>query len=54
VLVDSAQSRHAHATPELVHRPHVGHPALAAQRGEFSPRALFRQHFDQQVYRMHR
>jgi hypothetical protein len=54
VLVDSAQSCHAHATPELVHHPHVGHPALAAQRGEFSPRALLRQHFDQQVHGMHR
>jgi hypothetical protein len=54
VLVDSSQSRHAHATPELVHHPHVGHPTLAAQRGEFSPRALLRQHFDQQVHGMHR
>jgi hypothetical protein len=54
VLVDSAQSRHAHATPELVHHPHVGHPALAAQCSEFSPRALLRQHFDQQVHGMHR
>jgi hypothetical protein len=54
VLVDSAQARHAHATPELVHHPHVGHPALATQPGEFSPRALFRQQFDQQVHGMHR
>jgi len=54
VLVDSSQSRHAYATPELVHHPHVGHPASAAQRGEFSPRALLRQHFDQQVHGMYR
>jgi hypothetical protein len=47
VLVDSAQSRHAHATPELVHHPHVGQPTLTTQPGEFSPRALLRQHFDQ-------
>jgi hypothetical protein len=54
VLVDSAQSCHAHATPELVHHPHVGHPVLTTQPGEFSPRALFRKHFDQQVHGMHR
>jgi hypothetical protein len=46
VLVDPAQSRHTHATPKLVHHPHVGHPALATQLGEFSPRALLRQQFD--------
>jgi len=54
MLIDSAQSRHAHATPELMHHPHVGHPALATQSGELPPRALLRQHFDQQVHGMHR
>jgi hypothetical protein len=53
MLVDSAQSRHAHPTPELMHHPHVGHPALATQPGEFSPRALLWQHFDQQIQGMH-
>ena len=42
MLVDSAQSGHADATPKLVHPPNAGHPALATQLGEFSPRALFR------------
>jgi hypothetical protein len=54
MLVDLAQSRHTHATPELVHHPYVGHPALATQPSEFSPRALFRQHFYEQVHGMHR
>jgi hypothetical protein len=54
MLVDAAQPGHAHAGAELVHHPHVGHPALAAQAGELSPRALFRQHLDQQIHGMHR
>jgi hypothetical protein len=54
LLVDPPQSRHAHAAAEQVHHPHVGHPALAAQAGELAPRALLRQHFDQQVHGMHR
>jgi hypothetical protein len=54
MLVDPPQSRHAHAAAEQVHHPHVGHPALTAQTGELSPRALLRQHFDQQVHGMHR
>jgi hypothetical protein len=36
-----------------MHHPHVGHPALATQPGEFPPRALFRQQFDRQVHGMH-
>lgn len=52
MLIDPPQPRHAHATAKLVHHPHVGHPALAAQTGKFSPRALLRQHFDQQVHGM--
>jgi hypothetical protein len=54
MLVNPPQSRHAHAAAEQVHHPHVGHSALAAQAGEFAPRALLRQHFDQQVHGMHR
>jgi hypothetical protein len=54
VLVDPPQSRHAHSAAEQVHHPHVRHPALAAQAGELAPRALLRQHFDQQVHGMHR
>jgi len=53
MLIDSAQSRHAHATPELMHHPHVGQPALATQSGELPPRTLLRQHFDQQIQGMH-
>jgi hypothetical protein len=30
MLVDPPQSRHAHATAELVHHAHIGHPVLAA------------------------
>jgi hypothetical protein len=37
-----------------MHHPHVGHPALATQPGEFSPRALLWQHFDQQIQGMYR
>jgi hypothetical protein len=54
MLVDPPQSRHAHATAELVHHSHIGHPVLAAQTGELSPGPLLRQHFDQQVYGMNR
>jgi hypothetical protein len=36
-----------------VHHPHVGHTALTAQAGKLSPRALLRQHFDEQVHGMH-
>jgi hypothetical protein len=50
--VDPSQPRHAHATPELVHHPHVGHPALTSQAGKLSPRTLLWQHFDQQVHGM--
>ena len=46
MLVDSPQSRHAHATSKLVHHPHIGHSALATQIRELS--------LDQQVHRMHR
>ena len=53
MLVDPPQSRHAHATAELVHHPHVRHTALTTQAGEFSPRALLWQHFKQQVHGMH-
>jgi hypothetical protein len=49
VLVDPPQPAHAGAGAERVQHPHVGHPALAPQPGEFSPRALLGQHFDQQV-----
>jgi hypothetical protein len=36
-----------------VQHPHVGHLVLAAQASELSPRALLRQHFDQQIQRPH-
>ena len=52
MLIDPPQSRHAHAATKLVHHPHVGHPALAAQAGKLSPRTLLWQHFDQQIYGM--
>jgi len=52
--VDPSQSRHSQAAAKLVHHPHVGHPALAAQPGEGSPGTLLQQHFDQQVHGMHR
>jgi hypothetical protein len=52
MLVDPPQPRHADASAELVHHPHVGHPALAAQAGELSPCALLWQHFEQQVHGM--
>jgi hypothetical protein len=54
MLVDPPQSRHAHAAAQVMHHPHVGHPALAAQTSELAPGALLRQHFDQQVHGMHR
>lgn len=52
--VDPPQPGHPHALSELVQDAHSGHLGLAAQPGKLPPRALFRQEFDQQVYRMHR
>lgn len=49
LLVDASQARHAHTSTERVHHPHVGHATLTAQTSKLSPRALLRQHFDQQV-----
>jgi len=54
MFIDSAQSRHANTTSKLVHHPYVRHPVLTAQIGEFPPRRLLWQHFNHQVYRMHR
>jgi hypothetical protein len=54
MLVDLPQSGHAHAAAELVQDAHTGHLRLATQTGELSPRALLRQHLDQQIHRMHR
>ena len=50
VVVDAAPSRPAHAPPELGPHPHIGPPAWTPPPGELPPRALFRQHLDQQVH----
>jgi hypothetical protein len=54
MLVDLAQPAHAHTDAKLVQHSHVGHLVLPAQASELSPRALFRQHLDQQIQGPHR
>lgn len=54
MLVDLPQPVHAHAGPEFVQHPHVGHLALAAQAGKLPPGALFGQHFYQEIQGAHR
>jgi hypothetical protein len=52
--IDPPQAGDAQAGPELVQDAHAGHLGLAAQAGELSPGALFRQHFDQEIQGMNR
>lgn len=52
MLIDPPQPDHSHALAEFVQDTHSGHLGLAAQPGEFPPRALLRQQLDQQVHRM--
>ena len=53
MLVYPPQPAHLHAAAELVQDTHAGHLGLTTQTGKLSPSALLRQHFDQQVQRMH-
>ena len=49
MLVDAPQTSDAQPAAKLVPHAHAGHLGLAAQTGELSPGALFRQQFDQEV-----
>ena len=53
MLVNPPQSSHAQARPKLVPHSYPGHLTLATQSCKLAPRALFRQHFHQQIDRMH-
>lgn len=52
--MDPPQAGDAQAGPELVQDAHAGHLGLAPQAGKLSPRALLRQHFDQEIQGMNR
>ena len=52
MLVDAPQTSDAQPAAKLVPHAHAGHLGLAAQTGELSPGALFRQQFDQEVQGM--
>jgi hypothetical protein len=54
MVVDAAQSAHAHAAAEFVQDTHARHLGLTAQTGKLSPPALLGKHPDQQVHGMHR
>ena len=53
MLIDLPQSCDPQTRPKLVQHAHVGDSALATQTRKLSPRVLLRQHFHQQVQRMH-
>jgi hypothetical protein len=54
MLVDAPQSGRPHATAKLMQHPHIRPRVPATHAGKLSPSRLLRQHFDQQVHRMHR
>jgi hypothetical protein len=54
MLVDAPQSGHPHLTAELMQHPHIWPRVPTTHAGKLSPSRLLRQHFDQQVHRMHR
>jgi len=51
LVVDGAQTRHPHAGAELVEQRHVRYALPPPQASEGSPRALLREHRQEQIQR---